>query len=1012
MFQFIRSNIAGLPLELPENQPAFLENLYQRVFACDPNSSQVYWVVPNSRRKRYLQRLLGKKPGMVPRIMNLEQWINELAMQGLTGSFHVMSETQRHLVLAKSWSLAANREAGPALLSELDRLFRDYLGTMTDPAPGTDHQIVDAFNHYKKILGENNFADRNTLVFKLVNLLRENNGPAQWLNRQKPFVFLEGFNLFLPVELQLVSEIARKTDVALWMVGNPDSSPGNNLHLATDFFENQKLQVDSDDYEAGNNIPLADVGNRLFKTTSPIEEIENLEALKIYELPDAFSEIHFLTRWLKLQKKTNKDFNFRNVAVVIPGFPYDQLVREFFPRSGIPFNLAGKGFPLAESRPARILQAALELIKGKWAREDLSGYLHLPFVLNVLERPYFVEKILSLPMHFPADAKSWKECFGRFGTGLQIKSESTGHKFQAFLNSLEKVLQPVTQLEQALSSGDLQSILESMIQILHTVKMEDWIQAKPNLCDGRTMVPWAEIEKDQKALSKILDIFRDVLLHGKELLSDKLKNAGGSVSRAEATLHLLQTVLSDRTYQVMSEDDAGVQVFESREIQGLEFDHIFALGLVEGQVPTPRSRGYIPRIRENSRNLWELARARRNEQEYLFSRLFFAARKELFLCHPQKEGQQELIPSIFLKPFEKQIQVPPRLHLITSKMEKQLLEGAVNRSTTGENWASKLRLEENGTPLNSSLGDLLSGEYGPQKEFSPSTLESYSECPFRFLVGKLFHLEPFEDNEYTLLGKLVHNALCDLYNEKRQKEKIPANKPASAFDPNKDAESFQKNCEKLWEEMRLEYAGLLPLHRLNLLFEKNGVLDLLVSHLQAYEKEYGYLAGEKEFSKVLLGKDASGTEVYLAGKIDRIDASRSDTSKISLTDYKTGKPDKKKVQVQLEDGRLLQLQLYSIAARETMSKELGGPVEISKASYVHLADKKSSSKNEVFDLDVPMGEQTENLARQKALENAGMIRAGKFPLSLHVDGKYPECSDYCSFRFVCRHPQGFKNTIY
>ncbi|MEY4190040.1 MAG: hypothetical protein RIR17_776 [Planctomycetota bacterium] len=161
---------------------------------------------------------------MVPRIMNLEQWINELAMQGLTGKFHVMSETQRHLVLAKSWSLAANREAGPSLLSELDRLFRDYLGTMTDPAPGTDHQIVDAFNHYRRILGENN-------------------GPAQWLNRQKPFVFLEGFNLFLPVELQLVSEIARKTDVALWMVGNPDSSPGNNLHLATDFFENQNFRL-------------------------------------------------------------------------------------------------------------------------------------------------------------------------------------------------------------------------------------------------------------------------------------------------------------------------------------------------------------------------------------------------------------------------------------------------------------------------------------------------------------------------------------------------------------------------------------------------------------------------------------------------------------------------------------------------------------------------------------------------------------------------------------------------
>ena len=43
--------------------------------------------------------------------------------------------------------------------------------------------------------------------------------------------------------------------------------------------------------------------------------------------------------------------------------------------------------------------------------------------------------------------------------------------------------------------------------------------------------------------------------------------------------------LAKETYQIRTEDDAGVQVFEIREIRGLSFRHVYILGLVDGQFP-------------------------------------------------------------------------------------------------------------------------------------------------------------------------------------------------------------------------------------------------------------------------------------------------------------------------------------------------------------------------------------------------------------------------------------------
>src|SRR5262249_59567386 len=62
--------------------------------------------------------------------------------------------------------------------------------------------------------------------------------------------------------------------------------------------------------------------------------------------------------------------------------------------------------------------------------------------------------------------------------------------------------------------------------------------------------------------------------------------------------------------------------------------------------------------------------------------------------------------------------------------------------------------------------------FGPEKVFSPTALEDYVACPFRFFFGHVLHLEPLEEPreeiEVTRRGQAVHRALSRLHAQLRE----------------------------------------------------------------------------------------------------------------------------------------------------------------------------------------------------------------------------------------------------
>jgi hypothetical protein len=571
-------------------------------------------------------------------------------------------------------------------------------------------------------------------------------------------------------------------------------------------------------------------------------------------------------------------------------------------------------------------------------------------------------------------------------------------------------------------------------------RMSPMLQGRPAVASGagsgdpRTaQVLWVEYEKDQQAYFKLLSILETL----KDLPAERLPLGS---DHKPVPLRALELALDGETYQIKTEDDAGVQVFEIREIRGLRFRQVYMLGLVNGQVPALPEEGTLVSRRQKIPLLDEQLRQKEAEAEYLFSQLFEAAEEELVLSRPTLEGDQKLLPSPFLTAVEALVDLPavdsPELVVSWREAASELgkraasVHGGAKRLTelwpglepneekqlgpvleAVSNWQRKPRGED----LSVDWPELWSLLFPDDYLFSASQLETYAACPFRFFGSQILGLEEREGDDTRLhYGSLVHRVLQRFYAERRQRLELPAGRPLSALDEQDRAnliELFRQEWERVDE-------GTIPPHLEKLFCCPGGVLDLFLEMMTSMEEaNFGNLATELELPRILLGKDSQGRSVFLTGKIDRVDGRRDDPAVAIILDYKTGRIiSRSALGTKLADGRLLQLPLYAAALRI-----LRADLEIIGAAYLHLHESKRreergpqhaiASVGQLLAKGIEADEDVFNLeaARRRAIKLAEDIRAGRFPLTRFPKGdKEPECTRFCLQRHACRHPEGYQ----
>ena len=519
---------------------------------------------------------------------------------------------------------------------------------------------------------------------------------------------------------------------------------------------------------------------------------------------------------------------------------------------------------------------------------------------------------------------------------------------------------------------------------------------------------------------------------------------GDEVTFKEFAGFLYSSVAGMRVSSVRERDK--VQITGIQELLGADFDYLFLAGLTDGKIPLiPRLFPYLTEKEEQV--LWpKKKRDKISREKFNFINALIAADKGLFLsCHDEDSGSPA-IPSQFLQVFldscpsdewvtaDGAVSVSGSVKdagrmlsagIFTPVFCPALCElsrgsGMLSPASVADriNMESFCRTGDYDSSYDGILGDAdilaeIGERFGPEKAFSPTALETYAVCPFRFYLSSVLGLERTEEADLTLSaserGSIIHEILFRFYTEWMKENSgapvagdIPAAKDLILSLTSEVTAEFKRNTPA-WSAMINELTGDTG-------FGKGIMERFLEEEVSFAGSEFVPSLFEASFGTDRPGispesavlRSVSGDLIRVRGFVDRIDETAD--GRFAITDYKTGSHPKLK---DITDGKALQLPLY-LRAYESFSgkRGVGG-------FYYTVKRKEVSRKAEIYDESESGLFSLFNKSRSKdalfadivdgsvsyACSYADSIRKGIFSPASEAG----ICPDYCDFKFVCRY---------
>ena len=520
----------------------------------------------------------------------------------------------------------------------------------------------------------------------------------------------------------------------------------------------------------------------------------------------------------------------------------------------------------------------------------------------------------------------------------------------------------------------------------------------------------------------------------------------------EAIRSALQSPTDERGQPV----GAGVYVGPPAGIVGLEYDAVYAVGMVERQFP--------PRPRTDP---WLADNAEERQREAALERYDFlgavAAGREVTLCWPAAtadrsiaypsrwlveaanllhekaggtgrlaydkiatgDGSKDWLTTIAsreagLRELAASAEAAPAdaadyrmMHLAAGGASLDTLADARMRRALA---ARAARYDRNHNELTEwdgrvdATSESIAGIGRRERPVSPSALENWAGCPYRYFLGRVLGLSaPPEDEDDTISalerGLLVHKIL----------ERFVKEGKATVAELTALAEAEFNAAERrgatghylLWELEKAKIrASLDAFQGADEEWLKKSLGGALPDESRA-EISFGPSArppggNAAEFTGKPTDLDEVGIsveglgEVWFQGKIDRLDAARNDDEALVLVrDFKTGKPEpyfdgaiSRKADRTVANGQALQLPVYVAAAQEMYSG-----YSVSASYCFPLADNNTHDVALYTDAD-----KAEFDAALGAI--VGTSRKGIFPATPDSEDNPSNCR-YCDFRRLC-----------
>jgi RecB family exonuclease len=793
--------------------------------------------------------------------------------------------------------------------------------------------------------------------------------------------------------------------------------------------------------------PRQRVASRLFARASAPARVDLAAAVEVVAYPDARAEVDGIATQIRSAAQAGAALGEMVVA-----FPliddYAPLIREQFPRFGVPFDLL-RGFAL---RTAPVVRAAFALADAALlglARPAVERALCDPHVRLRGWRHFRIDRQaraagIAGGGGAAAIADEWIEPLGRFACvpddfgDAEARAKEQRRRDARFLS---RALPRLGRLLAALGSLNRPRAPSGFAARLLAL----W--RRLGLADPDPTLAPELVRRQVEAFARLEGLLAEV--------ATGLELAGAAETTLADFIAALRAAVREDTFFVAPATRADrVQVMRLLDVRGLTCQRLWLGGLHESALPGPAQPQVVLAEPDRARLGLPTHEDVLAECRHLFALALAAPHERVTLSFPTREQPREEAMSSFVAELwrhaELKLSAPPaplapataypeerRQRLLARWLAPGLAEATMAgadaitqaiecarsraRSALGP-WDGLLLHDSISAELRSALAEDLSRRAFAERA-SATQLDSYASCPFRHFAARMCGLSPLADPQEpdgTLLGRLVHAILCRFYRGLADAgaEGVRLRRGPAAFSGSLPAwiaaarPHLRAAAERELDRLRPPradrfYAELAATLVAGLDDTSAGAPGLLRAFLateatlldehepQAFEQRFGELGRPGLSDEVALPEVVipvpGQSPVRIVGSIDRVDRVRARPAAAVVIDYKTGKATQPRA-AEVARGIRFQLPVYLAA--------IAGSCEPAGAGYYALADAGEVRRALLIAPEgLDPGAVLPWLSRAVAAL-ALAARGGRFHPG-HLAPREKGCS-YCDFTSVCR----------
>jgi len=869
-------------------------------------------------------------------------------------------------------------------------------------------------------------------------------------------VFVDGFTDFTRTQHEILQTLATWTE-ELWLT-LPDDAGDERAELFTrpraTLLRLQPLRPEvirlvpapSPELPAG----LAHLERELFRPLKQVVRSPDATGLQFLEAPGNVGEARLVARQIRLlllQGVPADDI----LVTVRDVLPYADLLREVFGEYGIPLDVEGAE-PLLRNPAVATLLRVLRLPDEDWPFAAVtallrSGYFRpdWPAVRDCPAIAQHSEALLRL-LGEPRGRETYLRAIRRWAENPPPALEDEQAEGSRRKRKHELAVRCRSFLEQFFHTWD------HAPQRAPLAEHAAWLRRLADeLGISRTA---AESDRDGTALTRLWDELERWLVVERRL-------HGRIVDRVQ--FHRILTALAAEAGLARTPRGSGrVRVLSAPLARTLEAAYVFVMGL--GERSFPRLTAPDTLFDEQERQVFRQAGLDfpvlgdlMPDEMLLFYQVVTRAQRRLVLSYPALDDKgQSLLPSSFLvrvrdcfapgaipterrrmliEGYDRDVPLSPAESRVQVALTGSQAHGprpvgldalppdlAANLADAAD--LARQRFHSGGhNPYDGLLRDPAiiaeaAKAFAPERILSPTALENYIACPFKFYLGNVLRLEPLEEPseeiESTDRGLAFHRALSRLHTQLHQ---AGIHAPSEIVDTQlmEQLEEAVDECatrsspagEVLW---RLEGQRLMRVATRYRPHWQKFVEPWLPHGVRPrpefFEVGFGMPSCDGEAVHGPLVIAGGGVEIRISGRIDRVDVAELPTGGVGfwIIDYKTGRSSHY-TGGDLKEFRRLQLTLYALAVQEVVLADRSArPLGL---AYWLVTDTGPKVALPAYPKHLTWLDETEAWRKVREQLQAwvttlvGKIRGGEFPLKPRSE----HCTQTCDFGHICRISQ-------